>query len=126
MLGSGGWDGGVFGRAPAVVARAGFLAGCAAGSAVLVAHYDGLVPGQGIGFGQCGWVIQGTKDLEAGNQLVMAAFVDLDARSGNVLEMMKVMMMTMLSLMFQCWWDSTYSIYIFSRQVLRTENIETA
>ena len=52
MLESGRRSGGVFGRAEVTMARGRFVAGCAASSAVLMAHVRGWVLGDGIGFGR--------------------------------------------------------------------------
>ena len=43
MLGIDGWVGGVLGGAAAAVMRGRFVAGWAAGTAVLAAHFSGLV-----------------------------------------------------------------------------------
>ena len=58
MLGVGGWVGGILGGAAAAVMRGWFVAGWAAGTAVLAAHVGGLVFVNRVGLGGYGQLVE--------------------------------------------------------------------
>ena len=66
MLSIDGWVGGILGGAAAAVTGGWFVAGWAAGTAVLAAHVGGLKFGNGAGLGGYGQLVECLRYMELG------------------------------------------------------------